>query len=84
MNPPSVSRRDFLLTSTLALAAAPAAVNRAMAATDSVVDGDTAGMHAYFDRLDPASIGFDGDVFWVDLDGVARARSNYSGTLPDL
>ena len=66
---------DRFLTSQLATV-------QAIAASDPVVNQQPDAMRALFDRVNPASIGFDGQLSWVDEGGVMRARSNYDG--PDL
>lgn len=55
-----------------------------IAASDAVVDEDVDAMNALFDRIDPASIGFDGQLFWIDRHMVMRARSNYDGPPVDF
>jgi signal transduction histidine kinase len=50
-----------------------------IAAADPVADEQADAMREYFDRLNPSAIGFDGQVFWVDVDGMMRARAGYDG-----
>ncbi|HEX5827924.1 MAG TPA: sensor histidine kinase [Candidatus Limnocylindrales bacterium] len=50
-----------------------------IAAADAVVDADVGAMSDLFDRVNPSRLGFDGQIFWVDSDGMMRARSAYDG-----
>lgn len=52
---------------------------RAIASAREVMSGDPAAMRVLFDRIDPPSVGFDGQLFWVDETGWLRARSDYAG-----
>jgi signal transduction histidine kinase len=51
----------------------------AIAESDPVRALDAAAMRAFFNRIEPPSIGFDGQIFWIDGEGVMRARSAYDG-----
>jgi signal transduction histidine kinase len=52
---------------------------KGIAAADVVTDERPDAMRDYFNRIEPPTIGFDGEVFWVDRSGVLRARSGYEG-----
>jgi signal transduction histidine kinase len=51
----------------------------AVAATQGFAEGNLDRIRTHLDRIDPDASGFNGGIFWVDMAGFLRARTEYAG-----